>query len=84
MKTIRLTQHALEQCEERGASEDEVRLAVLNGSRETAKRDRILCRYNISFGKTWHGKRYQIKQVAPVIKETGTEIIVVTVYTFFF
>jgi hypothetical protein len=26
----------------------------------------------------------QIKQVAPVIKETATETIVITVYTFFF
>jgi hypothetical protein len=34
MKPIRLTQHAREQCVERGTCEDEVRLAVLNGSRE--------------------------------------------------
>ena len=84
MKPIRFTQHAREQCVERGANEEEVTQAILNGSREIAKRDRILCRYNFSFGQSWNGKRYQIKQVAPVIKETATETIVITVYTFFF
>jgi len=84
MNPIRFTQHAREQCVERGANEEEVTQAILNGSREAAKNDRILCRYNFSFGQSWNGKRYQIKQVAPVIKETATETIVVTVYTFFF
>ena len=84
MKPIRLTNHAREQCVERGASEDEVKQAVSIGSREAAKSDRILCRYNFPFGQSWQGKRYQIKQVAPVIKETATETIVITVYTFFF
>jgi hypothetical protein len=57
MKPIRLTHHAREQCVERGASEDEVKQALINGSRETAKSDGILCRYNFSFGQLWHGKR---------------------------
>ena len=73
-----------EQCVERGANEEEVTQAILNGSREAANRDRILCRYNFSFGQSWNGKKYQIKQVAPVIKESATETIVITVYTFFF
>jgi len=84
VKPIRLTRHAREQCVERGASEDEVIQAIRVGSREPAKGGRILCRYNIVFDQTWHGKRYRIKQVAPVIKETTTETIVITVYTFFF
>ncbi|MFA4910900.1 MAG: DUF4258 domain-containing protein [Desulfobacteria bacterium] len=57
MKPIRLTHHAQEQCVERGVSEDEVKQAVINGSPETAKSDRILCRYNFSFGQSWNGKR---------------------------
>jgi uncharacterized protein YuzE len=51
MKPIRLTHHAREQCLERGASEDEVKQAVINGSSKTAKSDRLLCRYNFSFGQ---------------------------------
>jgi hypothetical protein len=30
------------------------------------------------------GKLYRIKQVAPVIKEETNEIVVITVYTFYF
>ena len=84
MKPIRLTQHAREQCSERGASEYEIKQAITNGSREPAKRDRILCRYNFHFGQSWHRHVYTIKQVAPVIKETETEIVVITVYTFYY
>lgn len=84
MKRIRLTQHAREQARERGASEKEVREAIAKGAREPAKRGRKLCRYNFAFGRTWQGKAYSIKQVAPVIKEEANEIVVITVYTFYF
>jgi hypothetical protein len=84
MKPIRLTKHAREQADERGASEAEVIEAVTNGSREPTKHGRKLCRYNFKFGKHWQGKHYPIKQVAPVIKEEPNEIVVITVYTFFF
>lgn len=84
MKRIRLTQHAREQARERGASEAEVREAIVKGSREPAQRGRELCRYNFDFGKRWQGRPYPIKQVAPVIKEEAHEIVVITVYTFYF
>ncbi len=84
MKAIRLTRHAEEQASERGATEAEVMEAVAKGSREPAKHGRELCRYNFTFGKNWQGKHYPIKQVAPVIKEEADEIVVITVYTFYF
>ena len=84
MKPVRLTKHAREQAHERGASEAEVREAVANGSRQPAKHGRELCRYNFTFGKTWQGQPYAIKQVAPVIKEEANETVVITVYTFYF
>lgn len=84
MKSIRLTAHAYEQAVERGASIAEVREAIAKGSREPAKRGRELCRYNFTCEHTWQGKRYPIKQVAPVIKEEANEIVVITVYTFYF
>ena len=84
MKPIRLTAHARGQAAERGASVSEVREAVVKGSREPAKLNREICRYNFPYGQTWQGKRYPIKQVAPVIKEEGDEIVVITVYTFYF
>ena len=85
MKTIRLTNHALEQARERGASEAEIRHAITKGSREPAKNARELCRYNFPYDKHWQGRHYRIKQVAkPVIKEEANEIVVITVYTFYF
>lgn len=84
MKPIRLTRHAQEQCDERGATEAEVRQAIEQGSREPAKLGRELCRFNFLFGQSWQGKVYAIKQVAPVIKEELNEIVVITVYTFYF
>jgi hypothetical protein len=84
MKPIRLTQHALDQCKERGTNETEVRQAVKHGSREPAKKGRELCRFNFPYGKSWQGNDYAIKQVAPVIKEEAQEIVVITVYTFYF
>ncbi len=84
MKTIRLTKHAQEQCATRGATEAEVRQAVEQGTRETANQGRELCRYNFPFRQTWQGRFYAIKQVAPVVKEEANEIVVITVYTFYF
>jgi len=84
MKPIRLTRHAVEQCAERGATASEVCYAVEQGSREAAKQGRVLCRYNFPHNGLWQGNHYAIKQVEPVIKEEREEIIVITVYTFFF
>lgn len=84
MKPIRLTKHAQEQCAERGATEAEVRQAVEEGSRRAAKWGREVCRFNFPFAGTWQGNRYAIKQVAPVIKEEANEIVVITVYVFYF
>ena len=84
MKPIRLSKHAEEQATERGATSREVEEAVRKGSREPAIRGREICRYNFAFNHKWQGKYYAIKQVAPVIKEEANEVIVITVYTFYF
>jgi hypothetical protein len=83
-KPVRLTKHAKDQCEERGATEQEVIVAVLSGVREPAKMGRLLCRYNFTYNKTWQGQHYSVKQVAPVISEEQQETVVITVYTFYF
>lgn len=84
MKSIRLSRHAREQCLERGATAAEVRHAIEHGSREPAKGDRDLYRFNFAFGQRWQGRHYAIKQVAPVVKEEADEMVVITVYTFYF
>jgi hypothetical protein len=84
LKPIRLTAHAVEQCAERGAAQAEVEHAIRVGAREPVKHGRWMCRHNFQFEALWQGRRYAIKQVAPVIVEEQNEIVVVTVYTFFF
>ena len=84
MKKIRLSDHARTRLGFRGTSEREVRAAVRRGVREPAKEGRTMCRLNFQYNQTWRGRHYAIKQVAPVVVERSNEIVVVTVYTFFF
>ena len=84
MKPVRFTRHALDQCSERGASEAEITQAIEHGTWEPARLGRVLCKFNFAYGGLWQGKPYAIKQVDPVIKEESDEIVVVTVYTFYF
>ncbi len=84
MKKIRFTKHAIEQCLERGATETEVIEAIQMGIREPAKHGRYICRANFQYDDNWQGQFYSIKQVAPVIADEETEIVVITVYTLYF
>jgi len=84
VKPVRLTRHARLQSAERGAAESEVLQAVKQGVREPVKWGRTLCRFNFPFNRTWQGNWYAVKQVAAVISEEAEEIVVITVYTFYF
>lgn len=83
-KPIRLTKHAQEQCIERGTNATEISQAIREGTKEAAKKGRWRYRYNLEYNATWQNRDYAIKQVAPVIVEEADEIVVVTVYTFYF
>jgi hypothetical protein len=39
---------------------------------------------SFSYDKEWNGKFYATKHVRPVFVEEATEIVVVTVYTYYF
>lgn len=84
LKPIRMSAHASLQAEERGATIDEIHYAINNGVWEPAKRNRNQARANFQFGQIWNGKAYNIKQAMPVFLVTDEEIIVVTIYTFYF
>jgi hypothetical protein len=84
VKKIRLSHHARSRCQSRGTDEQEVRLAVMRGVRKPVKKGRWMCRLNFQYNQTWRGKHYAVKQVAPVIAERANEIVVITIYTFFF
>jgi hypothetical protein len=42
------------------------------------------CRKDFTFKKEWNKKYYKIKQVRPIFVEKDKEIVVMTVYTYFF
>ena len=83
-KLIRLTRHAQEQAAERGATASEIKEAVRKGARQPAKLGREMCHYNFAFDRNWQGKYYAVKQVVPIIIEKANEVVVITVYTFYF
>lgn len=84
MKPVRLSQHAAGYRERRGFTEGEVEEGIRTCPWEPAELGRFECRLNLPYGKEWHGKTYQTKQVRPIFVEQADEILVVTVYTYYF
>jgi hypothetical protein len=84
MKPIRLSGHAQENMRYRGAIEPEVIEAIQTASWSPAERGRLECRKNFAYGQEWNGKVYAIKQVRPIFVEESEEIVVVTVYVYYF
>ena len=63
---------------------DEVFSAISKGEVEPAHKGRTMYRKNFQFNGMWRGKKYQIKQVAPVVTGEDVRRIVVTVFVFYF
>lgn len=84
MKPIVFSQHALDQFADRGTSKDEVKRAIQEGEKGPAEKGRMAFRKNFPFNAKWKGRHYEIKQVMPVVAEEYSEIVVVTVYVFYF
>ena len=82
-KSIKFSQHALDNMFDRGASREEVEQAIRTGERLHAQKGRIAFRKNFSHNGMWKGKFYQIKQVMPIVAEEPDKFMVVTVYVFF-
>ena len=84
MAQIVLSDHARQQMTERGATESEIRAAIEQGQSEPARKQKIMYRKNFPFDQEWRGRRYRIKQVAPVVAAEPDRLIVVTVYVLYF
>jgi len=84
LKPIRLSGHARYQLTRRGVSEAEVRETIQTSVWEPAELDRLQCRRDFPFGEEWNGKFYQTKQVHPIFVEEADEIVVVTIYSYYF
>lgn len=84
MKPIRLTAHAAAYIEKRGFSIAEVEEAIRQEDWAAAERERLECRRDFAFDRVWNGKRYSTKQVRPIFVEESDEIVVITVYVYYF
>ncbi len=84
MKPIRLSDHALRYISRRGFTIAEVEEAIHTVLWQRTELGRLDCRKDFPYGKEWNRKSYATKQVRPVFVEEVAEIVVVTVYTYYF
>ena len=76
--------HALGYLERRGFSVAEVEDTIRTSAWERAEVGRLQCQKDFTFGEQWNNVLYETKRVRPVFVEEPHEIVVVTVYTFYF
>jgi len=84
MKPIRLSAHAASYMTDRGFTATEVEEAIQTVPWQPAERDRLEVRKDFSYASMWNGRFFQTKQVRPIFVEEAVEIVVVTVYTYYF
>ena len=84
MKPIRLSGHAKLQLKYRGVNEQEIEDTITSESWEKSESNRLECKRNFDYNKEWNNKFYKTKQVRPIFVEESTEIVVITVYTYYF
>lgn len=83
-KPIRLAGHAQGRLQGRGTTEQEVVEAIQTEPWQLAERGRRECRKNFTFKAEWNGKHYATKQVRPIFVDDPDEIVVVTIYVYYF
>jgi hypothetical protein len=84
MKPIRLSKHALGYTAGRGFTVAEVEEAIRTCPWGAAELGRLDCRKEFACGGEWNGRTYATKQVRPVFVDEPEEIVVITVYTYYF
>ena len=83
-KPIRVSGHAEGQLAYRGAVRQEVVEAIQTMPWAPAELGRLECRKDYRFHARWNGVRYSTKQVHPIFVDESEEIVVVTVYVYYF
>lgn len=85
MKTIRFSQHALEQMRLRGATREEVRETVETNPWQSAKRGKYQARKAFAFGRPSpiNQQIYPFKTVHAIFADEPNEIVIVTVLVYY-
>lgn len=83
-KPVRLSGHASGYLHRRGFTEAEVVETIRNSAWLPARSDRLEAAKDFLYDREWNGKHYATKRVRAVFVDEADEIVVVTVYTYFF
>ena len=83
-KPIYLTWHAEQWLRARGTTLDEIVDAIRTADWAPADHGRLQCRRNYPHEAFRDGVYYGTKQVRPIFVDEAHEIVVITVYTYFF
>lgn len=83
-KPIRLSHHARSYLARRGFSESEVVETIRLSAWRSIRQGRWEAVREFAYNSDWNGTFYANKRVRPIFVEEATEIVVVTVYTYFF
>jgi hypothetical protein len=84
VKPIRLSRHAEGYIGPRGFSFQEVEMAIREKPWQATGQGPFECRKDFPFDAIWNNRRYATKQVRPIFVEEAAEIVVITVYTYYF
>jgi hypothetical protein len=68
----------------RGTTFEELSETISTSVWEPAESDRLECRKDFVYGREWNGKVYATKQVRPIFVDNANEIVVVTIYVYYF
>jgi hypothetical protein len=84
VKPIRLSDHALRYATKRGFTVDEVEDTIGTTPWQSAELGWLESRKDFDYHQEWNGRIYATKQVRPVFVEEAGEVVVITVYTYYF
>ena len=84
MKPVRFSAHAQSYVTRRGFTVAEVEQTIRTRPWEKAELGRLECHRDFPFDAEWNGRRYATKQVRPIFVEEENEIVVITVYTYYY
>jgi hypothetical protein len=68
----------------RGIQEREIVQAIQHEHWQPAEQGRIERFADFHYGSDWNGRYYETKRVRPIFVEEAHEIVVVTVYSYYF
>jgi len=81
---VRFTQHALDSARKRGTNQTEAQSVIRNAPWRAAKHGRMEAEMEFPYAGRWNDRHYQSKKVNPVFIIENQEIIIITVYCFYY